>query len=168
MAGANCPVVRRSNSLLNYRDGLVYAESMALRSRKAALTNAAVLAAGAGLLKMGWLDALRSRGYLPKAGEGPSVKRMRAASYAYHFVGTGPADKRTELAWRGTGDPTGVHTSMFLVETALGLLERRGETGAPAGLLTPAAALGERLWARLEDARWESGDAKPAVEVEFL
>ena len=91
MAGANCPVVRRSNSLLNYRDGLVYAESMALRSRKAALTNAAVLAAGAGLLKMGWLDALRSRGYLPKAGEGPSVKRMRAASYARRGRAEDPA-----------------------------------------------------------------------------
>ena len=35
MAPSNAPMVRRSNGRLGYRDGLVYSESMALKSRKA-------------------------------------------------------------------------------------------------------------------------------------
>ena len=79
------------------------------------------------------------------------------------IVATGDDGSRTETTWRGNGDPSAIATTIFLVETALGLLAKRGQEG---GVLTPAAALGEDLWARLESAKWEAADEVPAVTVE--
>ena len=50
-----------------------------------------------------------------------------------------------------------------ITRTALGLLAKRGQAG---GVLTPAAALGDDLWARLESAKWDAADEAPAVAVE--
>ena len=163
MAGANCPIVRRSNGLLSYKDGLVYSEAMALPSFKFALQNFAVLGLGTSLLKMGMLDFLRKRGMVPEAGAGPTLKQARRASYEYVIVATGEDGSRSETTWSGNGDPSAIATTIFLVETALGLLAKRGQEG---GVLTPAAALGEDLWARLESAKWDAADEVPAVTVE--
>ena len=38
--------------------------------------------------------------------------------------------------------------------------------GTAGGVLTPAAALGDDLWARLESAKWDAADEAPAVTVE--
>ena len=164
MAGANCPIVRRSNGLLSYQDGLVYSEAMALPSLKLAVQNFAVLGIGTSLLKFGMLDFLRSRGMVPAAGAGPTLKQARRASYEYVIVATGDDGSRSETTWRGNGDPSAIATTIFLMETALGLLAKR--SSGEGGVLTPAAALGDDLWARLENAKWEAADEVPAVTVE--
>ena len=163
MAGANCPIVRRSNGLLSYKDGLVYSEAMALPSLKFAVQNFAVLGIGTSLLKMGMLDFLRKRGMVPETGAGPTLKQARRASYEYVIVATGDDGSRSETTWSGNGDPSAIATTIFLVETALGLLAKRGSEG---GVLTPAVALGDGLWARLEKAKWDAADEAPAVTVE--
>jgi len=40
------------------------------------------------------------------------------------------------------------------------------ESAQQGGVLTPAAALGDDLWARLESAKWDAADEVPAVTVE--
>ena len=164
MAGANAPCVRRSNALLGYRDGFVYSESMALPSLKAALANAATIGVGAALL--GFAPArnfIRDRGYLPKPGQGPSRAKMERGNYAASFVSESAAGTTT-TEWRGAGDPSCISTTIFLVETAVGLVER-GDA-APAGIQTPASALGHALVAKLRDAKWQPDDATPAIRVE--
>ena len=79
------------------------------------------------------------------------------------IVATGDDGSRSETTWSGNGDPSAIATTIFLVETALGLLAKRGQEG---GVLTPAAALGDDLWARLEKAKWDAADEAPAVTVE--
>jgi len=143
MAGANCPIVRRSNGLLNYQDGLVYSEAMALPSLKSAVQNFAVLGIGTSLLKMGMLDFLRKRGMVPAAGAGPTLKQARRASYEYVIVATGDDGSRSETTWRGNGDPSAIATTIFLMETALGLLAKRGSSES--GVLTRVQA---RMWLR--------------------
>jgi len=165
MAGANGPVVRRSNSILEYRDGLVYSEAMALSSFKLAVQNYAALGVGSQLLKMGFLDFLRKWGLVPESGAGPTLKQARQASYTYVIVASGEDGSRTETTWSGHGDPSAIATSIFLVETALGLLAKRGKSEG--GVLTPAAALGPGLWARLEAAKWDVADELPAVTVKY-
>lgn len=160
MAQANCPVVRRSNAALGYRDGLVYSETTASKTRGAALKNAAALGIGGMMLKYEVTrDYLASKGYLPEPGAGPSRARMLAGGYEIVFVASGDAGE-TSTTWTGTSDPSSIQTSVFLVETALGLLD--AESGG--GVLTPAAALGEALWTRLETASW-AADGHPAVTV---
>ena len=131
---------------------------------KFAVQNFAVLGIGTSLLKMGMLDFLRKRGMVPEAGAGPTLKQARRASYEYVIVATGDDNSRTETTWRGNGDPSAIATTIFLVETALGLLAKRGSSEG--GVLTPAAALGDDLWARLESAKWDAADEVPAVTVE--
>lgn len=164
MAGANCPVVRRSNGLVGYADGLVYSESMALPTRGAALKNAAMLGLGGAALRFGPTRALLA-GKLPKPGEGPSRERMARGKYEIAFVAaSADASATTTTTWTGRSDPSSIQTSIFLVETALGLLDADGT--ATAGVRTPAAALGEALWARLEVAVWDKADdPAPAVTV---
>ena len=73
--GANCPIVRRSNGLLNYQDGLVYSEAMALPSLKSAVQNFAVLGIGTSLLKFGMLDFLRKRAWCRQPARGPASSK---------------------------------------------------------------------------------------------
>ena len=164
MAGANCPVVRRSNAALNYADGLVYSESMALPSLKAAVTNAAALGVGGAMLRFApTRSLLRSRGVLPESGAGPSRAKMLRGSYAMSFVTTGANGETTVTNWNGAGDPSCISTTVFLVETAVALAE--GAAAAP-GVLTPASALGAPLLARLRGATWGEGGDAPVITVD--
>ncbi|KAH8057175.1 oxidoreductase [Aureococcus anophagefferens] len=140
MTGANCPVVRRSNAALNYADGLIYSESMALPSLKAAVTNAAALGSGAG----------------------PSRAKMLRGSYAMSFVTTG-ANGETTVPLERRRRPSCISTTVFLVETAVALAE--GAAAAP-GVLTPASALGAPLLARLRGATWGEGGDAPVITVD--
>jgi short subunit dehydrogenase-like uncharacterized protein len=164
MAGANCPVVRRSNAALNYADGLIYSESMALPSLKAAVTNAAALGVGGAMLRFApTRSLLRSRGVLPESGAGPSRAKMLRGSYAMSFVTTGANGETTVTNWNGAGDPSCISTTVFLVETAVALAE--GAAVAP-GVLTPASALGAPLLARLRGATWGEGGDAPVITVD--
>ncbi|KAH8088684.1 oxidoreductase [Aureococcus anophagefferens] len=164
MAGANCPVVRRSNAALNYADGLIYSESMALPSLKAAVTNAAALGVGGAMLRFApTRNLLRSRGMLPESGAGPSRAKMLRGSYAMSFVTTGANGETTVTRWNGAGDPSCISTTVFLVETAVALAE--GAAAAP-GVLTPASALGAPLLARLRGATWGEGGDAPVITVD--
>ena len=76
MAGANCPIVRRSSGLLNYQDGLVYSQAMALSSLKSAVQNFAVLGIGTPCSNWACSTFCGQEAWCPQPARGPpSSKR---------------------------------------------------------------------------------------------
>ena len=81
-------------------------------------------------------------------GEGPSREERESGFYDILFVGHGADGQELRASVKGDMDPGYGSTSKMITEAAIGLLETRGT--ASGGVLTPAAALGERLIGRLE------------------
>lgn len=157
MAAPNSRIVRRSNALLDWSYGRTfrYAENMSVGSSVAAPVAAALgTAASAATLALGSRyfnkvpRALVDR-IMPKPGTGPSEKvrengHYRVETYTYTTKG---ARYRTVMAQRG--DPGYKATSVLLGECGLALAFDGEELSDLRGVLTPAAALGDSLLARL-------------------
>lgn len=84
----------------------------------------------------------------PKPGEGPSKAEREAGFYDLLFIGEWADGRRIDLAVTGDRDPGYGSTSKMMAECALALLEEAA--GREGGVLTPAAAFGPPLAARLE------------------
>jgi short subunit dehydrogenase-like uncharacterized protein len=83
-------------------------------------------------------------------GRGPTEEQMRRSWFKMHFDAECAGQiLRTEVSG---GDPGYVETSKMLAESALCLVEDRATLPARAGVLTPAAAMGEALIPRLQRA----------------
>ncbi len=84
----------------------------------------------------------------PKPGEGPSKEERETGFYDLLFIGEWPDGRRLDLSVKGDRDPGYGSTSKMIAECALALLEEAA--GREGGVLTPAAAFGPALAARLE------------------
>lgn len=83
----------------------------------------------------------------PKPGEGPSKEERENGSYTLALIGKSSDGTRYETVVTGDKDPGYGSTSKMIAETARGLNEDRPD--GPGGILTPGAALGRDLIARL-------------------
>ena len=157
MAPANTRVMRRSNALLGWRYGrrFRYAEVMSLGSSVAAPVASAV---AAGLTNATF--ALGSRfmrlvpervveRIAPKPGTGPSETTRESGYYKAETYTTTTSGARYRAAIAQQGDPGYKATSVLLGQSGLALALDREKLSDLCGVLTPAAAMGDALLARL-------------------
>jgi short subunit dehydrogenase-like uncharacterized protein len=154
MAGANAPVVRKSNALFNYR----YGRTCTYREVQS-VPNWAVGAAG--LLGFGWFAALLAlpptrwllvRYLLPKPGEGPTKQQQESGHFVSHIYAVGADDTkpvvRAFVSSGSAGDPGYKATAQMSIEASLCMALERASC-AKGGVLTPATGLGKTLVDRL-------------------
>ena len=109
-------------------------------------TDAAWRIAGTQLIKLTrrWLETLRP------SGDGPSEAQRAKSWFTVTFRGKGGG--RTVVTRVSGGDPGYSETSKMLAESALTLTVDHDTLPDRHGVLTPAAAMGDRLTARLQAA----------------
>jgi short subunit dehydrogenase-like uncharacterized protein len=160
MAPYNTRIVRRSNALLDWAYGrqFRYTESMSVGSSFVAPTASALVTAvgnlmfGLGsryfrLLPRGLVERV-----LPKPGTGPSAAARERGYYQVETYTTTTTGARY-VAWIAQqGDPGYKATSVLLGESGLALALDRDKLSVLRGVLTPAAAMGDALLARLRAA----------------
>ena len=88
---------------------------------------------------------------LPSPGEGPTKAQREKGFWDLRFLGEHPDDPSRNLRARLTGDrdPGYGSTAKMLGESAVCLA--LDPLSSPGGMLTPAAAMGEPLLARLQE-----------------
>ena len=157
MAVVNTRIVRRSNALLDYAYGrrLEYGEQMAVGKSLVAPVTAA-LAAGGNAAGMAFgtrfLDKVPEKlieRVLPKPGTGPSERTRESGHYTVETYTTTTTGARYRTTMSQKGDPGYKATSVLLGESGLALALERGRLSDLRGVLTPAAAMGDALLARL-------------------
>ncbi len=159
MAAHNTKVVRRSNGLLGWAYGknFRYREVMSTGSSATSPLIAAGVAGGivAGLTA----GALLSRvavgrklldRILPKPGTGPDEKTRDSGWFRMKTFATTTSGTKYVCTFSGEGDPGYKATAIMLGQA--GLCLAFDELSELAGILTPAAAMGDPLTARLRDA----------------
>lgn len=139
-------VVRSANALPDYGPDFTYEHTLSAKR----ITTIAGLGVGMGALLLAVkIPPLRSQlGKVKAAGSGPSAERREKSWFAVRFVGEG-SGKRVVTEVRG-GDPGYDETAKMLAESALSLAF--DDNPERAGQLTPAAAIGDNLLARLQAA----------------
>jgi short subunit dehydrogenase-like uncharacterized protein len=157
MAAANTRIVRRSNALLNYGYGrrFEYAEQMSLgRSIVAPVAAAMATGGNAATMALGsrYFDRLPSKlveRIAPKPGTGPSARAREQGRYTVETYTTTTTGARYRATMSQKGDPGYKATSVLLGESGLALALDRDRLSDLRGVLTPAAAMGDALLARL-------------------
>lgn len=159
MAAHNTKIVRRSNGLLGwvYGKNFRYREVMGVGSSAAAPLLAAGMAGGiVASLAVGALLSRISAGrrvldrVLPTPGTGPSVEVRRSGWFTMKTFATTTSGAKYVCTFAGQGDPGYQATSVMLGEA--GLCLAFDELPGPAGVLTPASAMGDPLTDRLRRA----------------
>jgi len=157
MAVANTRIVRRSNALLDYAYGrrFEYAEQMSMGRSFAAPVAAAMATGGnAATMALGsrYFNRLPSRlveRIAPKPGTGPSEQAREQGHYTVETYTTTTTGARFKATMSQKGDPGYKATSVLLGESGLALALDRDRLSDLRGVLTPAAAMGDALLARL-------------------
>jgi short subunit dehydrogenase-like uncharacterized protein len=157
MAAANTRIVRRSNALLDYAygRGFEYAEQMSMGRSFAAPALAAMATGGnAATMALGSRYFNRLPGKLidrvvPKPGTGPSERAREQGHYTVETYTTTTTGARYRSTMSQKGDPGYKATSVLLGESGLALALDRDRLSDLRGVLTPAAAMGDALMARL-------------------
>jgi short subunit dehydrogenase-like uncharacterized protein len=153
MAAVNERVVRRTRALLGepWGEGFSYRECWRARGWVDAATVSLAKAIGPALLAIGPLRRWAARRILPRPGEGPSAQTRARGFFRTRLVGrVDGVDAPVVVRLSCDLDPGYGATALMLREAALSLaLDDLGDEG---GVLTPAAAFGERLVARLQRA----------------
>jgi short subunit dehydrogenase-like uncharacterized protein len=160
MGRINTRVVRRTNALLDDVWGreFLYSEFVCYGSGWTGMMMAwgasaffAVLQVAVGL-KLA--RSLLRKTILPKPGEGPSATRRAAGYFEMQLTGRTEDESGEGLVIssriRGDTDPGYSETAKMLAESALCLAQ--DDLSCAGGVLTPAAAMGPSLLARLQDA----------------
>jgi short subunit dehydrogenase-like uncharacterized protein len=157
MGAPNARIVRRSNALLGWAYGprFRYAENMSVGSSVAAPVAAAMgTAANAAILALGsrYFNKLPRRvleRIAPKPGTGPSERARENGHYRVETYTTTTSGARYRATMAQRGDPAYKATSVLLGECGLALAIDRDQLSDLRGVLTPAAAMGDALLARL-------------------
>ena len=157
MAAENSRIVRRSNALQDWAYGRTfrYAEQVSTGPSVLAPAGAAISTAEiAGLfglagryadkLPTGLLERL-----LPKPGAGPSESALAKGQYRIETYTTTTSGARYRAVIAQQGDPSYLATAVLLGQSALALASDRDRLSDLRGVLTPAAAMGDALLARL-------------------
>jgi short subunit dehydrogenase-like uncharacterized protein len=156
MAPYNTRIVRRSNALQDWAYGraLRYREVVGLGDGPTAPVKGAALAGGLGALTAGLalpptrkvLDRL-----LPDPGEGPSEKTRREGFFRVEIHTRTSRGARYVAKVAAQGDPGYGATAMLMGEAARCLALDDARLPMAGGVLTPAAAMGDALVARLRE-----------------
>ena len=154
MAGINTRIVRRSQALLGrpYGADFRYSECMLtgdglggrLKAYATSLPLAILMKAKPGSFAKKLVDR-----FLPDPGEGPSAKERENGFWVYDLVGRLPDGQLLRARVKGDRDPGYGSTSKMLAEAAVCLA--KDELPACYGVITPAAAMGEKLLPRLQE-----------------
>ncbi|WP_194816174.1 trans-acting enoyl reductase family protein [Nocardia sp. XZ_19_385] len=161
MAAHNTKVVRRSNGLL----GWVYGKNFRYREVMSAGKSAAapLVAAGiaGGIVATMAVGSVLSRAevgrklldrVLPKPGTGPSEKARNSGWFTMKTYARTTSGAKYLATFSGKGDPGYKATAVLLGESGLCLALDTGKQPELAGILTPAAAMGDALTERLRAA----------------
>ena len=157
MGPYNTRIVRRSNALQDWAYGrrFRYAENMSLGSSIAAPVASAV-ATGANAAFFGLanryfrlLPQKLVERIAPKPGTGPSEKAREQGHYKTETYTTTTTGARFMATMAQRGDPGYKATSVLLGESGLALALDRDRLSDLRGVLSPAAAMGDALLARL-------------------
>lgn len=161
MAAHNTKIVRRSNGLLGwvYGKNFRYREVMnAGKSAAAPLVAAgmaggivATMATGALLSRVSAGRKLLDR-VLPKPGTGPSEEARRSGWFTMKTYARTTSGAKYVATFAGQGDPGYQATAVMLGEAGLCLAFDTDKQPELAGILTPAAAMGDALTDRLRAA----------------
>ncbi|MHA7653048.1 saccharopine dehydrogenase family protein [Mycobacterium sp. ML4] len=152
----NSRIVRRSNALQHWSYGrrFRYSEVMSLgRSVAAPVASAAATGAIRGLFRLGntYSSRLPQRlveRVLPKPGTGPGARRRERGHYTMETFTTTTTGARYTATFAQQGDAY-QSTSVLFAESGLALALDRDRLSDLRGVLTPAAAIGDALLARL-------------------
>jgi short subunit dehydrogenase-like uncharacterized protein len=157
MASVNTRVVRRSNALQDWAYGrrFRYAECQSVGSSVAApVASAVATGVGAAATAVGSRffhrvpETLVER-ILPNPGTGPSERTRERGHYTVETYTTTTTGARYRATMSQKGDPGYKATSVLLGESGLALALDRDRLSDLRGVLTPAAAMGDALLARL-------------------
>jgi short subunit dehydrogenase-like uncharacterized protein len=161
MAAHNTKIVRRTNGLLGwvYGKNFRYREVMnAGKSPAAPLVAAgmaggivATMAAGAVLSRVAVGRKLLDR-IVPKPGTGPSEKARTSGWFTMKTYARTSSGAKYVATFSGTGDPGYQATAVMLGQAGLCLAFDGAQQPELAGILTPAAAMGDALTERLRAA----------------
>ncbi len=160
MAPSNTRVVRRSNALQDWAYGrrLRYSEAMNLGSSVVAPATSAVMSGtlaatfGVGSRFFRFLPRRLVERIVPKPGTGPSEAARERGYYKAETYTTTTTGARYVATMAQQGDPGYKATSVLLAESGLALALDRDKLSDLRGVLTPAAAMGDALCARLPKA----------------
>jgi short subunit dehydrogenase-like uncharacterized protein len=154
MAQYNTRIVRRSNALQGWAYGrsFRYGEYMGFKGNPLGLSAAVGMTAGLGALAGGLAlrptRALLDRA-LPDPGEGPSEKVQRNGYFTLEIHARTSTGARYVAAVTGKKDPGYAGTAVMFGESALALAQDGAALPPVAGVLTPAAGIGQPLIDRL-------------------
>ena len=154
MAGINTKVVRRSHALRDYPYGkqFRYREAVMMGAGKSNWLKANMMTMGLGVFLMfasfKWSRGLLERYVVPKPGEGPSKEQRETGFFDLRQFGELPDGTIIRTRITGDRDPGYGSTSKMLAES--GVCLAKDELEAPGGVLTPTAAMGDALLARLQ------------------
>lgn len=142
-------VVRSASMLPVYGPSFRYGHYLHHRSG----VSAAKTAVGAlGLVGLAQIEPIRKMlGRLRPSGEGPSEEERARSSFEVTFIGRSSSGAEVETRFAG-GDPGYDETSKMLSEAALCLAFDREELPPSYGIVTTAAAMGDRLIERCRNA----------------
>jgi short subunit dehydrogenase-like uncharacterized protein len=152
MAGINTRVVRRSHALLGFPYGqeFRYDESMLMGNGAGGQIRATMALGATGLMMMASAFG-PSRSLLqkvaPSPGDGPSLETRENGFFNIELLGWNE-DEEIKVKLTGDKDPGYGATSKMIAESALCLA--CDELDTPAGITTPAVAMGDALVSRLE------------------
>ncbi|MGO4615144.1 trans-acting enoyl reductase family protein [Nocardia sp. 2YAB30] len=161
MAAHNTKIVRRTNGLLGwvYGKNFRYREVMSAgKSRVAPLVAAGVAGGIVATLTAGALLSRASAGrklldrVLPKPGTGPSEEKRHSGWFSMKTFAHTTSGAKYVATFSGSGDPGYQATAVLLGESGLCLAFDTDNQPALAGILTPAAAMGDALTDRLRAA----------------
>ena len=85
----------------------------------------------------------------PKPGEGPTREQRESGYYDILFLGQTANGEGVQVSVKGDKDPGYGSTSKMIAETAVCLVEEADDVGG--GVMTAAAAMGDRLITRLQN-----------------
>ncbi|RFZ44931.1 putative trans-acting enoyl reductase [Mycobacterium marinum] len=157
MAPTNTRIVRRSNALLDWAYGrrFQYTEHLSLGSSAVApVASAMISGVGNAMTGLGsrYFRLLPQRlveRIAPKPGTGPSAATRERGYYRIETYTTTTSGDRYVARMEQGGDPGYKATSVLLGECGLALAFDRDRLSGLHGVLTPAAAMGDALLARL-------------------
>ncbi|MDH3266406.1 MAG: saccharopine dehydrogenase NADP-binding domain-containing protein [Gammaproteobacteria bacterium] len=155
MAGINTKVVRRSQALQGYPYGrdFRYREAVMMGKGASSWLKASTLTAGlgvfVGMASVGVTRGLLERFVLPKPGEGPDREQRENGFFDLRQFGELADGTVIKSRITGDRDPGYGSTSKMLAESGVCLAKNELPSGG--GVLTPAAAMGDALLARLRE-----------------
>ena len=167
MAGANAPVVRKTNALLGYRYGknCSYREVQAVPNLVAGLVGML----GFGIFGFAFVFPptrwLLLKYVLPKPGEGPSKEQQDNGYFTSHIYAVGERDDKplvkAYFKSGNAGDPGYKATARMSIEASLCMALER-DSCAKGGVLTTATGLGMTLVDRLNKTGMKIGVEAPS------